>query len=489
MQRLMPVLLIFLLGMSAQVKALDFDWHGQFQAETNWLFGYSHGVLGSGAATDQGYFIPLNGSTPASFQNLFLSLKPRVIVNDNISIHSDFWVGSRDLGFFGSNGGLMSTPYASRSNLAALQANLFYAQFSTDFGVLKVGRTPLNWGLGVVWNSSNDMMARFPSNADSVSMEVKFGAFKFIPGMYKHNLGSNLGGTLTGSLPTVTTQQGWSGATDYGLGVAYESMDDQLDAGLLFLRKLSGQNASTLNPFSVNTPTQAGYSFNIWDFYAKKKSGIFTVAAEVPLASGQVAGQSMSSVGVAAKVDAQLNDAWSLSFQGGQAQGQEGGRSGSAASKYTAFSFHPDYRPGLILFNYNRKNFSAPGAGTSSPYYDPITNARFLSFSGTYTIGKWSHTGTMLYASALQTATGVAGDTYYNTWDGFYHTQNGSAQQDSSLGFEVDYGLGYQWDSNLRFSFNTGLLFPGKFYAFNNSASTNAQKTVFATQMGVQISF
>lgn len=487
----MPIFAIFLLisalGFSPQVQALDFDWHGQFQTETNWLFGYSHGKVDPDLTNDEGYFIPYNGSSPASFQNLFLSLKPRVIVNDNISIHSDFWVGTRDNGFFGSSGSLASNAQNTRSNLASIQANLFYAQLATDFGTFQAGRAPLHWGLGLIWNHSNQIMSRLPSTGDLLKLDVKLGAFKFTPAVIKYSNGTNLGGTLA-STPS-STVAGWSGAADYSLGISYENMDDQLDAGLLFLRRLAGQNSAFVNPMSVNTSGFSGYSFNIWDFYAKKKAGIFTLAAEVPLMSGQVGGAKASSLGLAAKVDAQVSESWLISFQGGQAQGQEGGTAGASASQYSAFYFHPDYRPGLILFNYNRRNFSNPGAGASSPYYDPVTNARFFSLSGTYSTGKWTHTGTLVYASALEVASGKSGDTYYNQWDGIFHTMNGGAKQDSVLGFEVDYGLGYQWDSALRLGLNTGLLVPGKFYAFNNSGTTNAQKTVFATQMSIQVNF
>jgi hypothetical protein len=160
---------------------------------------------------------------------------------------------------------------------------------------------------------------------------------------------------------------------------------------------------------------------------------------------------------------------------------------GASAAKLTAFSFHPDYRPGLILFNYNRRNFQSL---SGSPFNDPITNARFFALGGTYSSGKWSHGFKGIYATALTTANSAAGGSYYNSWDGYFKTVNANAGvQDKGLGVEFDYLLGYQWDDSIHFGLDTGLLFPGKFYEFSNSATKNTQKTVFATALNLSVKF
>ncbi len=184
---------------SSTALALDLDWHGQFRAEANTIYGYSHGKEWGGAG-DQGYFVPKNGESPATFQNLFFRLNPDVIVNDNISVRSEWWMGTPDRGMFGSS---QSSNFESRQFYATdagnsiISARLLYLEATSDFGVVTVGRAPLSWGLGLVWNSrmdsknKNAAFERFPTNADVVKITTKVGAFKITPAFVKYRLGSN----------------------------------------------------------------------------------------------------------------------------------------------------------------------------------------------------------------------------------------------------------------------------------------------------------
>lgn len=476
----------------SQAQAMDLDWHGQFRAETNWLWGYSHGNLLSNAANvDTGYTIPYNGSSPASYQNLFLRLDPRAIVSDNATIYTDIWVGTPDSGFFGSDLTSQGKFNSTSTGRATMTVNEFYAELATDFGTFKIGRAPLNWGLGLVWNNSHAMFDRMPSTGDVIGLTTKLGAFKLMPTIVKYRAGSNLGGTYN-SAGGGSTQEGWSGATDYTLGLTYNNPDEQLDGGILFLRRISGANAPITNPISGygnNSLTAAtgSYSYNLWDFFFKKKVNVFTVAVEVPLTSGQFQGVNYSSVAAAVQAKAELNEHWTIRGGFGQADGQDNtSATGSGPTKMTAFYFHPDYRPGLIMFNFNRKNFSS-GSGV---YNDPVTNARFFSLGVDYGTGKWSYSLEGLTASALYTADGVLGNAYFNTQDGTLHAiQAGASAQRPGMGVEVDYKMGYQWDESVRLGVESGLLFPGKFYEFSNSAVVNKQKVVFATVMNVSVKF
>jgi hypothetical protein len=260
-----------------------------------------------------------------------------------------------------------------------------------------------------------------------------------------------------------------------------------LDVGLLFLRRLAGQNSGVIDPFGTapvppTAPTTAGYAYNLWDFYAKKKSGIFTIAGEVPIASGLVASQTYSTVAGVVKASATLTDHWNLKVNAGSASGQ-GTTTGS--TKLTAFYFHPDYRPGLLMFNYNYLNIAN---GTGSFYDNPITNARFLSLSGEYSSGKFSHELLGLLGMADQVADGTTSQ-YFNTWSGHYETGIAGPSQGKSLGFEMDYSLGYDWDEYTRFGIDTGLYFPGSFFAYGGTGTSNVTKTIFGTQFNMTVKF
>ena len=327
--------------------AMDFDWHGDFRAETNWLFGYSNGLTSPTAPPGygNGYFVPSNGDSPASFQNLFLRLNPRAIVNDNITVYSELWFGSADRGMFGSDQPTSSYYYSTSTGNAAITAKTFYSELATDFGTITVGRAPLNWGLGLIYNNKGGAFDRLPSTGDTIRMVTKLGAFKFMPAMTKYRLGTNYGGSSAGP-GTGITQGGWSGAADYTVGLTYDNPDEQIDLGVMFMRRLAGLNAAIMNPLAVDTlpgnTSSAGYQYNVWDFYAKKKSGIFTLAAEVPLITGTIGSNTYSTVAGAVNLDAKVNDHWNVKLDIGSASGNADLGAGSTPTQVTAFYFHPD---------------------------------------------------------------------------------------------------------------------------------------------------
>jgi len=454
--------------LSLNAQALDLDWQGGFRAETNTIFGYSN----ADASATGGYSIPLKADTPANFQNLFLNLKPRVLVNDNVSIQSELWFNAPDTGLFGSNVPSNATYHSTNTGNALLSARTFFSEIATDFGTFRVGRIPLQYGLGLVWNSDSGRRTRLPSNGDAMTLTTKLGAFKFSPFFVKYQ--QQISG---GANPALN-----SGLTDYALMLTYANEDEQLDVGLLFLRRLAGQNAGVVDPFAVGAPTStAGFAYNLWDFYAKKKSGIFTFAAEVPIANGLVASQTYSTVAGAVKAGADLGSGWNLKLNAGSANGQV---NSNGPTKFSAFYFHPDYRPGLLMFNYNYLNI-ANGGG--SFFNNPITNARFFSLAGEYATGKFSHELLGLFAIADQSADGV--NNYFNSWTGQYETAIAGKTQEKALGFEIDYSLGYDWDEYTRFGIDTGLYFPGAFYQLSNSATANTTRAVFGTQFSMIVKF
>ncbi|NDG83412.1 MAG: hypothetical protein EBX52_00050 [Proteobacteria bacterium] len=450
------------------------DWKGEFRGETNTLFGYAQD-----ATSVSGYAVKNNNDSPANFQNLFFSLRPRVLVNDNVSIHSNLWFNSPDSGFFGSNTVTNRTPtyHGVQSGTGTLTAREFFAEVATDFGTFRVGRVPLHYGLGLVWNSEGGLKSRLPSNGDAMTLNAKFGALKLSPGFVKYQQASVVGGSM----------QPLSGISDYSLGISYSNDDEQLDIGLLFLRRLAGQDSGVVNPFFTDAyvpggpVASAGYAYNIWDFYAKKRSGIFTVAAEVPIASGIVASQQYSTVAGAVKASAAVSDHWKLKADVGSASGQ----GNAATNKLTAFYFHPDYRPGFLMFNYNYQNIAN---GTGSYYDQPVTNARFFSFAGEYSSGKFSHEFLTLIGFADQVADGA--NNFFNTQLGRFETATpGITAQGKNLGFELDYGLGYDWDEFTRFALDLGLYVPGSYYDFNNTATPSTHKSVFGTHLSMAVKF
>jgi len=84
-------------------NALTLDWSGYFRASHDFIHNYqmdktSPGYSDSG---DTGEYIRGQGDKNATFSTFFMKLKPRVLVNDNIIVRSEWNVGDPIYGFFG----------------------------------------------------------------------------------------------------------------------------------------------------------------------------------------------------------------------------------------------------------------------------------------------------------------------------------------------------------------------------------------------------
>lgn len=486
------------------VHALDLNWKGVFRTEINSVFNYT---LDAGNVTTNatqlaanGYYIPGGGQTAAHFQNLFMRLDPSVIVNDNIYIRSQWWLGNPVFGMFGAG---LPYPidqrqfYSTQSRGAELTAHRFWVDLLSDFGTVQVGRAPLNWGLGVVWNSGDGLWDKYQSTGDMVRLASKFGSFSFTPAIVKYSMGNSIGGACL--TPTVTGPctgtEGSGGASDYSLSLLYENPDTDMELGVNFIRRIveSGQDA---NGFQGLTGAAGGAIYNTWDLYGRKRIGQLTVAAEAPIASGTISGFNYTSFAIAGEAKWEPSDAWEFGLKAGLAPGQGGANSATPASA-TPFYYHPNYRLGMIMFGYQFRNFSGPaslnnattpGNNLLSPYDNPITNALYAALSGSYRMSKWKLHASFVLATAQQVATSST-TFFFNSWTRKFVSYAASANQSNFLGWEVDWGATFKWDDNFLFGVDMGLFVPGSYYKFSNTATENTTQTAFATSVKLGVTF
>ncbi|MEK6705737.1 MAG: hypothetical protein AABZ06_08110 [Bdellovibrionota bacterium] len=505
----LPAILIgFVLGTSA--LAMELDWSGQFRSEFNIISNYSMDSSDTAANFDatraggNGYYVPGGGSDNANFQTLFLRLRPKLIVNDNIYIKSEWWLGSPVFGFFGN-----AVPYtydqrqfySTQSRGSLVSAQRFWADILTDFGTLQIGRAPLNWGLGIVWNSGDGLWDRYASTGDVIRLVSKFGSFTLTPSFISYSSGNNLGGSCTGA--ACTPGAGSGGVSDYSLMLKYENIDEDFEGGVNFVKRLAGANqdpvAGHLGLVGVPAGVAAGGSpasmnYNTWDLFGRKKLGKIKLGGELPIVTGNIGGVEYSTYAFAGEVDWKANDAWEFGLKAGHAPGQPN-LLAAAPDRYKVFYFNPNYHLGMIMFNYQLANMAGPNtlnnptiAETTlkSPYDNPIVNTNYLGLSGVFHTDKWAFRGAWVYAKALEAA--VNGENFFNPWQ---RRVVGPAVKDqgTSLGWEMDLGATLQWDDSLQFGWDSGFFFPGDFFAFSNTLADNATSMVFATTAKIGIAF
>ncbi len=485
-------------------SALELDWSGQFWSEYNFIHGYSSDSAGTsdGRNGAGGYYVPGGGTQDASFMSLFLRMRPKVIVNDNIYIKSEWWVGDPIFGMFGNSLPYSTDQrqyYSSQSRGSVISAQRVWGEFVSDFGTFQIGRLPLQWGLGVVWNSGDTVWDRYQSTGDAIRWIAKFGSFTFAPSLIVTSAGNAIGGNCTYSGGACVPGQGGGGATDISLIVKYENAEEELDVGVNVLKRIASSNqdpsGGLVSPRSDNPGF--GMNYTIYDFYGRKRLNRFTFGLEVPLAGGSVAGVDYRGYGIAAEVDWKPSEVWDFLLKAGRASGQPG-FSGSTMDVVRSFYFNPNYHIGMIMFNYQLANFAGPqtlnnpsGSQTllASPYNNPITNANYIALSTQIKPWeKWTLRPALVYALAAAGASANSSG-FLNQWKGTVQTNNTGQNQGLNLGFEADLGITFQWDEYFTFALDNGIYFPGNFYAFSNTTTNNATNPVFGTSFRVGVNF
>lgn len=506
-----------------QASAVELDWSGQFRAESHWIYNYTMDIgninTDTGRAGRGGYYIPGGGSKDAFFQAYFMRLRPSIIVNDNIYLKSEWWVGDPVFSFFGS--GAPYTPDQRQYNStfsrgSFITAQRLWAEFLSDLGTVYVGRQPLHWGLGLVWNAGNDIYDRYMSTGDAVRISSKFGAFTFSSGLIKYNMGNSIAGncsTVSGNVNSVTGvcnsgNSGGGGVSDISIAFKYDNPDESIEMGLNFIKRIAGPNQGEggfygvqANPVNTSTGTggtansPVGMNYNVWDIYGKKGLGPVTLGVEAPITSGTVGTARYKTYALAAEASWKINEPWEAHLKFGHAPGQ-GDINSATPDVYRAFYFHPNYHLGLIMFNYQFANFAGPNnnnstntgdGGARSPYDNPVVNANYLAAGGSFKADKWSFRANVIYAKANETAGSSA--YHFNYWQRQFFLRNANQKQSNDLGWEMDYGSTFRWDENFRFDLDFGWYFPGDFYQFSNTAKPNAASTVFAVAFKAGVTF
>ena len=483
-------------------SALELDWSGQFRAENHFIGGYISDVAGSQPG---GYGVKSGGESTAQFQTLFMRLRPKAVVNDNVFIKSEFWLGDPIFGMFG-NGIPYSVDqrqfYSNQSRGSFITAQRYWGEFQTDLGLVQVGRMPLQYGLGVTWNAGDGLYDRYQSTGDTIRYLAKLGSLTFAPAIVKYSLGNSFAGACNvGAAAGLCVQQpGRGNAYDWSLMAKYEVLDEDLELSVNLIRHIvdaAQDNTAYQVPGALPTGGQirGGTATTTYDIFAKKKLGKLTLAAEVPVVSGDVAGIKRSTVGFAVEVAYKASNSFDALLKFGRAPGQQN-FSGSTPDNFNAFYFNPNYRLGLIMFNYQMNNFAGPASlnnpNTSptqlaSPFDNPITNANYVALSTGISADKWQFRPGFVLGVADQAA--VNGSNFLNSNSRSYFTNASGKDQGKFLGMEFDLGITYQMDEAFSFGIDTGIFLPGSYYKFSNSANDNNTSTVFANVLRVGVNF
>lgn len=451
-------------------QAITLDWAGYFRADHSYVRN-----------------VQLEGKNSTTVSSVFMKLKPRVLVNDNVIIRSEWNIGDPVAGFFGR--GIpredRNNPLSTRKDGFDISAARIWLDVHTDFGTLQVGRAPFHWGLGVIFNSGDRPFDRFQSTSDTIRLVSKFGYLSLMPIYAKNSFGRSAAGSRDPRNNNILI--GYDDVTDYGLGLKYDNPEEDLEGGALFYKRNApdAQNGYYYPAGSATfTPGANGMNLKLFNLYARKSWSRFEVGAEVPIYSGDIgdvngvgARNAFSATAVAIEAALKL-ETWRHSLKVGTVPGQGPVATGSRGKTFGALELHRSYKLGQVLFNYNLGRFgpanpdTVPGnasAGDSvvSPYDAAISNAKYVMFSSEKRWEQWGINFGLVWAQANETAD--PGKDAFNHHARQWFTS--TAKQGSNIGLEIDLGTRYNWDDNISFGADLGILLPGDYLKFADSVT------------------
>ena len=439
------------------------------------LFGASANFSGT-FRTRANYFDKTNlGQADTNSTKTFIDgralLYPSLLVDDHFSIKTQWslltspnFAPSQEVGGLG-NSGQGGWVYGD-PNTAKMALDRAWMEWTSDFGVFRLGRVPVAWGYGLIWDAGNGTWDDWQSTVDRLEYRLHFG---------------HVVSTLAYSKPRKVSLMGSENDSEYyTVALKYENPELDIEFGGLYekqSRSLSQQSAllwegnpyllpegNRVRPYPLHSELAYPLSNSVLDFYMKKTAGYFTFGGELSWLSGNASDYRGSGV--------QELNAWGLLFS-----------SAYEIHKLKAFveflyaSGDSDMSSGpmngFALLHRNRGAGLLLGRQLLGRYYGDNINLGSMvvygndrSFSGVYYLRPgvrldWSRTWSsgieLIYADKAATQEG----------------------EEKHLGFEIDLGTDYSVYRNFDVGVTLALLFPGAGLGATETPTTFGFQTTF----------
>ena len=458
--------------------AADLSWSGFYRVEGLRV----HGSELNSAGSDKAYMLH------------HLVLQPKIVAADGVTIYARFDVfnnatfgADSQLGdFFGSGpragygGGLDNnqTTNAGNSNVlsrtqkaGSISVTSLYAVWAHEFGSLIVGRTPMQFGLGLVHNAGNGAFDHWFSTKDIVAYKAVMGNLFVMPMIGKVSE-ADLGHE--------------DDVNDYMVQVQYDNPDTDLSLGAFFEQRigtLNGNDVPVTGTSALGTSQTGGFKSQTWSVFVKRKLSDFTIGVEGDFVNGDTgavyapgANVSMNAFAVAGELAWKPEASrWSSVFKFGFVSGDDPG----TRDVYEGFVFSRNYDVGFILFNHPVGQYDALRTGTSrdasvkassQPDTESVSNAIYAAPRVDFRLkDNLSLNGTFVYAMLNNDP-----------------VAQGSTAKD--LGYELDLGVTYKPYDRLVWKTQAGFLIPGG--AWRGSGTLNYENRVaYGIETKAAISF
>ncbi|WP_413288954.1 alginate export family protein [Bdellovibrio sp. HCB337] len=451
--------------MASTASAVSIDWKGTYRFE--WTQ-----VDRPSLATPYGM---------KSYGLNYLSLSPKIIATDGVSIVSKFDVlANQDAAYQNAQFGQLwgqgwptaAAPTYQRNTTAQNQkytqllVSQLYLNLNQEYGALVAGRAPIEFGMGITHNAGNGLFDHWGDTMDVVGYKFIIDNFFIMP--------------MVGRVYDEDVAQG-NTVQDTIIHLQYESKESGSLIGVMQQNRKASLGANDA-PY---TGTVVGnYNVQTISFVLGREWEKFAFKMEAGFNSGSTGKQSgagedvkANGYGIATEFNFPRKDSkfeWSLRV--GMATGDDPNSSGT----YEGFQFDRNYDVAFLMFNHRlgQEDFLSTDmikdttkTVATSLDDEAISNAIYISPKFTYVWGdRLDLNNTLTYAQLMTNP--IAG--------------NSGFQKD--LGFEWDIDLVYKPTDRIQWINQLGLLFPGAAFKNGNGAGGNLDNAFtygFATKAAI----
>lgn len=223
-------------------------------------------------------------------------LEPNLVVDDHFAIKSQWNLLSSPT----------LTPNASTAlgtgqgdyvfgdpNTSSLNLGRAWLEWTSDFGVVRIGRMPVSWGYGLMWDAGNGVWDTWQTTYDRLE--------------YRLHLGHVVGALAYSKPRKLSVEAHTDDADFYTIYLQYENPEADVEAGILYEKQTRslGQErdyvgtassnpspnpyklpATYANKYPLDTKTPYPKDNNVLNVYLKKSFGYFTLGGEVGWITG-----------------------------------------------------------------------------------------------------------------------------------------------------------------------------------------------------------
>ncbi|MCX6112213.1 MAG: hypothetical protein NTY22_02870 [Proteobacteria bacterium] len=427
---------LVLLLLPINVFAAAFSYSGDWRMETDLYHNLSLNNNNPGTVSSD-YANGANGApliptavnkTKAYWLQRF-KVKPELIVYDNVRIESEmiFLAGSAlnstNLGGSTNNmvaGGVMGTDNVH----ASLAVRRAWLNWSSDWGILTMGRQPFNFGLGMTFNSGDGLWDYYGDSVDRI-------AYKLMMGDVYFQLGADI--RSEGAVNYVADNH-----NSFMAQLGYTEPESNMEIAFMWYFKFGsyGERVHTYDVFQKKTFAASNITLGVEAAYQKGTQLSFINPNQ---------NETLQAFGLLFEFD-WAPSSIDLGFRTGLATGNNG----SNDNRDYCFRFNRAYKIAMLLFNEDLgiagdSVHGSQGIGTDFNTQGAVFFAPYL---------KWTMFDNLTWGNTIAYAV----------------TQKSAGGRNKHLGIEWDTDFTYMWKDNLETGLRYGMFFPAGYFATRATA-------------------